>query len=117
MNGNPGLGSWLDSKVDVDDQGKKVIRIGCKCCSFAKVKVGAFPNYEVTTLGAMQSSNFSKHERSRFHQKAIACFVAGTKDVSINAPPEQAFDAHCGRIQKGEATCGNMKEKAMTWCK
>jgi hypothetical protein len=80
------------------------------------VKVGAFPNYEVTTLGAMQSSNFSKHERSRFHQKAVACFVAGTKDVSINAPPEQAFDAHCDRIQKGEATCGNMKEKYMTWC-
>ena len=116
MNGNPGLGSWLDSKMDVDDQGRKMIRIGCKCCSFAKVKVGAFPNYEVTALGAMQSSNFFKHERTRFHQKAVASFAAGTTDESISAPPEQAFNALCIRIQKGEATCSTLKEKAMTWC-
>lgn len=116
MAGNPGLGSWLDSKVDLDDQGEKVISIGCKCCHFAKVLAGAFANYQVKTVTAMQSENFRKHERSRFHKKAVACFVAGTKDVSISAPSEQTFDAVCDRIIKGEATCGTLKEKAVTWC-
>ena len=116
MECNPGLGSWIDWEVDLNEHGKKVIRVGCKCCSFAKVLVGAFPNYQVSTAAAMQVINFRKHERSRFHKKASACFVEGTKDVSINAPSEEAFNNICDRIQKGQATCTERKDKAMTWC-
>ena len=117
MDGNTGLGSWIDCKVEWDaDQGKKVVRVGCKCCSFANVLVGAFPNYQVKTVAAMQSANFRKHERSRFHKKAVACFVAGTRDVSISAPEEQVFEDLCNKVLKGQAFCKSLKEKAMTWC-
>ena len=114
--GQPQLGSWIDDHVTADSCGRRIVKLGCKCCSFAKVQVGAFPKYDVGTVTAMQAINFQKHEGSRHHVAAVQSFLEGTIDVSMNAPSEQEFSDLCDRILAGRGTCSTPKDVAMTYC-
>ena len=109
---HPELGSWIDVKYGDDDS----VKLGCKCCNFAGVQCGSFPNYAVSTADAMQAVNFLKHQSGPKHKHAVVCFLTGHPDPALGSPSQQEFESLCEEISNGRATCGSTKRAQMTWC-
>ena len=108
---NPTMGSWLEMTMMGGS-----IALGCKCCKFAGVKVGAFSNYEVKTPAGMQAVNFLKHHESRMHQGAVISYLSESPDPTIGAPSVSAFNDLCDEIAHGHGTCSELKRAKMTFC-
>ena len=105
------MGSWLEMTMMGGS-----IALGCKCCKFAGVKVGAFSNYEVKTPTGMQAVNFLKHHESRKHQAAVISYLSESPDPTIGAPSASEFNDLCDEIEHGHGTCSELKHAKMTFC-
>ena len=108
---NPSMGSWLDMTLMGGS-----FALGCKCCKYAGVTVGAFPNYLVKTPAAMQAVNFLKHHESPKHQAAVISYLSDSPDSAIGAPSVSEFNDLCDEIAHGHGTCSERKRAKMTFC-
>jgi hypothetical protein len=110
-NSSPSLGSWLDESWEGGN-----LAVGCKCCKFAKVDVGAMANYEVKTASALQSENFLKHESNPKHRAAVTDYINNKPGSLIGAPTEQEFKSIADEALHGHGTCDTLKRSKMTYC-